>query len=61
MAKMVHKDYPSSLPVNSYDQQSLEFVAETRILVEMNIENRNQKKIVPWGKKSTCTFLFYEN
>ena len=38
--------------------QSLEFVAETRILVEMKIENHGNSMFP--GKKSTYFFL-YEN
>ena len=40
--------------------QSLEFVAEMRILVEMKIENR-WEKIFSVGKKSTSILFFYEN
>ena len=36
--------------------QSLEFVAEMRILVEMNIENHG-KKYFPWGKIDKHTFF----
>ena len=39
--------------------QSLEFVAETRILAEMKIENRG--KNIFREKKSTSILFFYEN
>ena len=45
---------------SSFILQSLEFVAETRILPEMKIENCG-KKYFPWGKKSTSIVSFYEN
>ena len=40
--------------------QSLEFITETRILVEINVENR-RKIYFPWKKKSTSILFFYEN
>ena len=39
--------------------QSLEFVAETRILTDIKIEHRG-KIYFPWGKKSTSIFFLYE-
>ena len=36
--------------------QSLEFVADTRILMEMKIENRG-KIYFPWKKFDKCTFF----
>ena len=40
--------------------QSLEFVVETRILVEMKIEN-HEKKISSMGKNIDKHTFFYEN
>ena len=49
--------YSIYLSVVSHKIQSLEFIAETRILSEMKIEN-NGKKYFLWGEKST-TILFF--
>ena len=40
--------------------QSLEFIAETRILAEMKIKNGG-KKSVPWKKNRQAYFFFCEN
>ena len=44
----------------SSSSQSLEFVAETRILAEMKIENRG-KIYFPWKKNTTSILFFFEN
>ena len=40
--------------------QRLEFVTETGILAEMNIEN-HRKIYFPWKKYRLAYFFFYEN
>ena len=40
--------------------QSLKFVAETKILVEMKIKNGGEK-IISMGKNQQTYFFFYEN
>ena len=49
--------------MSSVHKQSLEFVVETRILMEMKIENRKSRENIFSVEKKTDkrTFFFYEN